>query len=728
MIEPTARPGERPAMLLIVDDEPQNRKLLEALLRPEGYQTCCAVDGEQALAMIARQPPDLILLDVMMPGMDGYEVARRLKAMASTANIPIIMLTAQVDRRARVLGLDAGAEEFLTKPVDRAELWLRVRNLLRLKAQGDLLRDHRALLEQQVRLRTLELQRFRTAMDATAEAILLTSRATLRFIEVNATACSMLGYSREEFFAMGLAELTGISDDELRRRHADGLAESGGDALSELKLRRQDGSELQVELHNQVQCFDDDWIIVSVMRDITERKLAQQRLHHLAHYDALTGLPNRTQFYKTLERTLLQARDGGGQVAVMFIDLDNFKNVNDTLGHAVGDDLLEQISTRLVHCVRTHDTVGRLGGDEFAMILMLPDGPQGAAIVARKVREVLRHPFDLQGHETTVTASIGITLHPGDASDPETLLKYADTAMYQAKQAGRDTARFFTAQMNTDVLARIDLEAALRKAVDNEEFVLHFQPKVRLNSGEIVGVEALLRWRRPGHGLVSPKDFVPLLEDTGLIVRVGAWVLRAACRQMAAWQRTAIGPMQVAVNVSVRQFVDGDLEADVRAALAEHGLDAGLLELEITEGSLMVNTDRTVAILRNLKQLGVHVSIDDFGTGYSSLAYLRRFPIDKLKIDIAFIRDITSNADDATIALAIIRMAHSLKLEVIAEGVETAGQLAYLRRHRCDQVQGYFFSKPLALAATERMLLQRRRLVQAGTFVPATRAGGAIAG
>jgi predicted signal transduction protein with EAL and GGDEF domain len=359
--------------------------------------------------------------------------------------------------------------------------------------------------------------------------------------------------------------------------------------------------------------------------------------------------------------------------------------------------------------VRVRDTVGRLGGDEFALILVTRDGQDTATVVARKILEALRAPFDLHGFEVTISASIGITVHPQDARDPETLIRYADTAMYRAKQAGRDTFRFFTAQMNAEVLARQELEGALRRAIANDEFVLHYQPKLGLVGGRVEGLEALLRWQRPGHGLVHPLEFIPVLEETGLIVRVGRWVIDAACRQMALWMRSAVGPIQVSVNVSGRQFMDGDLEADVHRALDAHGIPAGQLELELTESSLMINTERTIASLNGLKRRGVEVSIDDFGTGYSSLAYLRRFPIDKLKIDIAFIRDVASNPDAASITLAIICMAHSRKLKVIAEGVETAEQLAYLRRHRCDHIQGYWFSPPLALPELEQMLLAQRR-------------------
>ena len=427
-------------------------------------------------------------------------------------------------------------------------------------------------------------------------------------------------------------------------------------------------------------------------------------LQYQADHDALTGLPSRALFRASLARSLVMAQARGWEVAVLFIDLDQFKTVNDTLGHGAGDLLLQQVSTRLLQCTRIRDTVGRQGGDEFTLILLLETGSHGAAVVASKVHEVLREPFDLDGREVSITASIGMALFPQDAGDPETLMRFADTAMYGAKQAGRDTFRFFTAQMNAEVVAQHELETALRAAVERQEFVLHYQPQIELSSGRVVGLEALLRWQRPGHGLVSPACFIPALEESGLIVRVGGWVIQEACRQLAAWHRSGLD-VHVSVNVAGRQVIEGDLEERVVLALQQHGVPPSALELELTESSLIENTDRTIETLRNLRRRGVQISVDDFGTGWSSLAYLRRLPIDKLKIDIAFVRDITREPDEAAIALAIIRMAHGLKLDVIAEGVETAGQLSYLRRHRCDQVQGFLFSRPVPAAEAE--LLRR---------------------
>jgi diguanylate cyclase (GGDEF)-like protein/PAS domain S-box-containing protein len=696
--------------VLIVDDEAKNRRLLAVLLQPEGYLTTSAASGEEALSSVALAAPDLILLDQTMPGIDGYQVASILKANPATENLPIIMVTAQGDLGTRLDGVEAGAEEFLTKPVDPTELGLRVRNLLRLREMGDL-EDHCFVLEQQVAARTADLQRFRMAMNATADAIMLVSRDTLRFVEVNETSCTMLGYSRAEMLTLGPVALGAATREELEQIFSmisDGQVKP---KLSEVALRCKDGSLVQVEIHRQAMLSGNDWIIVSVVRDITERKLAQQSLQYQVSHDALTDLPNRARFYEVLHQAV--EANAGDRVGVMFIDIDRFKNVNDTLGHLMGDDLLVQFSARLITCVDEGDTVARLGGDEFALILMLGQDDQRAARVAIRIADALQLPFNLRGFDVIVTASVGITLHPEDGATPEALIKYADTAMYEAKHAGRDTYRFFTAQMNVDALQRQDLEHALRKAIDNDEFELYYQPKVVLSHDTIVGVEALLRWDRPGYGIVSPALFVPVLEETGLIVRVGRWVIDAACRQIKEWMLGETGPMQVSVNVAGRQFAEGDLEGDVTRALDEHGVPADLLELELTETSLMLNTERTMECLRNLRARGVQVSVDDFGTGYSSLAYLRRFPIDKLKIDIAFIRDVTTNADDAAIVNAIITMAHSLHLQVVAEGVETVAQKAYLVAHDCDQIQGYLISRPLPSGLMTKLIALRASLDQA---------------
>ena len=466
--------------------------------------------------------------------------------------------------------------------------------------------------------------------------------------------------------------------------------------------------------------------IAGIAADITQRKEAEARLVHLAHYDALTSLPNRTLFNDRLRQDMAQARRRNECVAVMLLGLDRFKVANDTLGQAVGDELLKQVAQRLTTSLRKGDTVARLSGDEFGLVLTSLAAGADVSVLAQKVLDTLAAPFCIEGHELFVTASAGLSLFPADAEDEPTLIKNADTAMYRAKEAGRNHFQFYTAEMNTRTLQRLEMENGLRRAIERQEFLLHYQPKVDLASGEITGFEALLRWQRPGDnkgqpspaGLVSPADFVPLLEETGLIVPVGEWIIRAACAQIQAWRLAGIEPRPIAINLSARQFNDKNLAATIKRALEEYFVESFLIELEITESSLMRNTEEAIKTLRYLKSLGIKISIDDFGTGYSSLGYLKRFPLDALKVDRSFVRDITSDADDAAITAAIISMAHSLGLKVIAEGVETAEQLNFLAGHGCEQMQGYYFSKPVPAAQCSAMLQEGRRLALPGTPPP----------
>jgi diguanylate cyclase (GGDEF)-like protein/PAS domain S-box-containing protein len=442
--------------------------------------------------------------------------------------------------------------------------------------------------------------------------------------------------------------------------------------------------------------------IVGVSRDITEYKRMEEALRQnverfetLAHYDVLTGLPNRVLFYDRLKQSLAHARRNQWNVGVMFIDVDRFKYVNDTLGHAVGDKLLKQVSERLTRAVRADDTVGRLGGDEFAIVLSNLTSVQDANPVAQKLMASFNEPFRLEGSEVFVTGSIGITLFPDDSTDQDTLIKNADAAMYRAKELGRNGYQFYTPEMNARALELLSMESSLRRALERGEFLLHYQPKANVANGEIVGTEALMRWNHPERGMVPPSAFIPVMEETGLIVPAGEWVLGAVCRQIHAWKEAGIVPMPVAVNLSARQFLAKDLGPTIKRILEEHGVDPALIELEITESSLMSNTQEAIRTLEYLNGLGLSISIDDFGTGYSSLAYLKRFPLDALKIDRSFVRDITTEADDANITRAIISMAHSLQLKVIAEGVETEAQATFLADHGCDEIQGYFLTPPL---------------------------------
>ena len=450
--------------------------------------------------------------------------------------------------------------------------------------------------------------------------------------------------------------------------------------------------------------------IAGIAEDVTDRKLAEERLMQLAHYDVLTSLPNRVLFYDRLKQALAQSKRNQWITGVMFIDVDRFKNVNDTLGHAVGDQLLQQISERLTRSVRTGDTVGRLGGDEFAIVLSNLSSAQDTNLVAQKIMANFDEPFKLEGSEIYVTASIGITLYPDDSTEQDTLIKNADAAMYRAKEAGRNNFQFYTPEMNARALEILNMENSLRHALDRNELLLYYQPKTSVADGNIVGVEALLRWQHPERGLVSPIEFIPVLEESGLIVPVGEWVLKTVCAQIKAWERAGVTTVPVAVNLSARQFTAKNLGPTIQRILEEYQVDPALIELEITESCIMANAEEATRTLEYLEHVGVGLSIDDFGTGYSSLGYLKRFPLDALKIDHSFVRDLTTDADDATITRAVISMAHSLGLKVIAEGVETESQLAFLAEYGCDEIQGYYFSRPLAVQECGTWLGEKRRL------------------
>lgn len=452
----------------------------------------------------------------------------------------------------------------------------------------------------------------------------------------------------------------------------------------------------------------DGHVIARTLRQAIKRKQAELKLRRLAHYDSLTGLANRSQFRRRLEQALERGVRRQRGVALMMIDLDRFKAVNDTLGHQAGDRMLVMVAKRLRACLRECDKVARLGGDEFTVTLEELSSPDEAAAIAQKIVEAISRPFMVGGQEFYVTPSIGITLHPLDGDNADTLIKNADTAMYQVKAGGRNGFKFFTPAMNELTGERLRMQAALRQAIDRNELVLHYQPKVDLQSGRLHGVEALLRWQRAGGRLLPPAEFIPLAEDTGLILPIGEWVLQQALMQVRAWSELGLPGTRVSVNISPRQFRQCDLAAVVAAALSQTGLGGEHLEIEITEGVLMEDTQASVATLERLKTLGVGIAIDDFGTGYSSLHYLKRFPIDTLKIDHSFVSDIPRDHDDATITQAIIGLARNLRLNVIAEGVETKEQLAFLRANHCDQGQGYLFSAPLDKAQMAGYLRRER--------------------
>lgn len=558
-----------------------------------------------------------------------------------------------------------------------------------------------------LRNREDDLRVFAKAVEQSPSSVLLTD-ADGNIVYVNPTFTEISGYTLEDVRGKKPAQFTtGLTEDEVIDQIWETIRD-GGVWAGELKSKSKSGT-IYWESVKIGPVMDKNGEIIRyilVNEDITLRKSYEEQLLHQANYDGLTNLPNRLLAFDRIAQAMAANERDKCHVVVMFLDLDRFKNVNDTLGHALGDELLVEAAKRLRNCIRVEDTVARLGGDEFLIILPSIQKTQNAELIARKVLRAMAAPFFLDGRELYITASIGITTYPGDSDSPEILLRNADAAMYQAKAKGRNSFCFFTQAMNQQARERMEIESQLRHAQEKHELELLFQPIVDARSGQIVAAEGLLRWHNPTLGRVPPDTFIPLAEDIGLILPIGDWVLRTACHTALTWQRAGRPPVRVCVNASVRQFRNGNIVQTIASALGESGLPAHCLEVEITEGLLLDDAPEVQEMLNKLHRMGIRISIDDFGTGYSSLSYLKKFPFDVLKIDQSFVRDVISDPDDAALASAIIHMAHQLKLEVVGEGVETAEQLGYLQDNDLDMVQGYLFSKPVSAEGFKRMLDQ----------------------
>jgi diguanylate cyclase (GGDEF)-like protein/PAS domain S-box-containing protein len=493
--------------------------------------------------------------------------------------------------------------------------------------------------------------------------------------------------------------------------------QSGEPAMLEMEIIGMKGRRRRVESHAAPLYGPDGHVrsILTVTRDVSERADAESQVHYLAHYDLLTGLPNRALFRDRLLQAMAQAKRSDTLLAVMFLDIDHFKDVNDTLGHAIGDQLLKEISQRIRSCVRETDTVARFGGDEFGLIQTNLNSVEGAADLSDRLIAQLTQPYHIEGHEIHSGASIGVTIFPFDDHNAEDLLKNADMAMYKAKREGRGRYQFYIAELNQVIQRRAIIERELRMALQRDQFRLHYQPQLDLATGMVVGVEALLRWQHPERGDISPVEFIPVAESTSLILPIGDWVLRTACRQARAWQDAGLPPVRVAINLSAAQFRHRNLQESIVSALTESGLDPHWLEVELTESLIMKDVRATIETLHNLHALGVQISVDDFGTGYSSLSYLTRFPISKIKLDKSFVRDVDKK-DGAAIARTVITLGHSLNMKVMAEGVETEMQLRFLREHACNEVQGYYFGRPMPPGAIERLLRDSLEELKARTL------------
>ena len=572
-------------------------------------------------------------------------------------------------------------------------------------------RAERSKAEAMLRLRDRAIESSSNGIVIT-ETVVESGEPHNRIIYVNPAYERITGYSRQEVVGLTPTFLRGKEQEQpgLEEIRAALREQREGSAI--LRNYRKDGSTFWNELHVAPVRGDNGEVThyVGILNDITDRKHYEEQLEYQANHDSLTDLPNRNLLQDRVHQAIAYARRHQCMAAVLFLDLDNFKFINDSLGHEIGDQVLKHVAQRLTASIRDGDTVARQGGDEFVLVLNEVVELEDVKLIMQRIFRSLAQPIRIQKYELYVTCSIGVSLYPRDGVDVPTLLKYADLAMYRAKEHGKNNFQFYTDEMNARILERLLLETSLRRALERSEFQLVYQPQADLKTGRVIGLEALLRWQHPELGTVSPARFIPVAEESGLIVPIGEWVLRTACTQIRRWLDAGLPAVPVGINLSARQFRQQDLGTFIAQTIRDTDILAEYVELEITEGTMMENTDSAVATLHMLKELGLHLAIDDFGTGYSSLSYLKRFPLDRLKIDRSFVQDIITNTDDAAIARAIIAMAHSLNLKVIAEGVETEEQLSYLRAHGCDEIQGYYFSRPLPPEEVEALLRSGKRL------------------
>jgi diguanylate cyclase (GGDEF)-like protein/PAS domain S-box-containing protein len=706
----------RPAQILILEDVATDAELVQRELRRADMAfSARQVDSKDAfLLALTEFEPDIVLSDYSLPQFSGLEAVRLLKERGLV--VPFILVTGSMTEEKAVECMKEGVDDYILK-TSLKRLPSAVQNALEKKeAERDKARVVAALRESE--------ERFQLVARATNDAIWdwNISANTVWWSEGVRT---LFGYEQGGMHVEPSWWHERIHADDNERVSSSVKTFIEGEAKfwsDEYRYRRADGSYAAV-IDRAFILRDEEGKalrMIGSMMDITARRQAEERINYLAYYDALTGLANRALFEDRLPQALSLAQRNEQILAVMLLDLDRFKNINDTLGHGTGDLLLKAVAERLSSCLRGSDTVARFAGDGFALLLTQIRKKEDAARIAKRteknaleiaqnILEALKAPFSFDGHELYVTASIGISLYPHDGGDPPALLKNAGAALHAVKEQGGNGYQFYAESMNARAVEQLTLESALRRALEREEFALHYQPQVDINTGKILAVEALIRWQSPDLGFVSPGDFIPLAENNGLIVPIGEWTLRTACAQNRAWQDEGLSPLRMSVNLSPRQFEQANLLETVASVLDESGLDPNYLEFELTEGAIMKNAERAIVTLRKLKEMQIQIAIDDFGSGYSSLSYLKRFPIDRLKIDQSFVRDATSDPTNAAIIMAIITLGQNLRLKVIAEGVETEEQLKFLRLLRCDEMQGWLFSKAVP-AQYVKQLIQRSHL------------------
>lgn len=710
--------------ILIVDDVHENLHALMNILRDD-YVISATTSGEKALDLAQREPrPNLILLDVKMPGMNGYSVLSELKTNPATAEIPVIFVTALAEAADEARGLKIGAADYITKPVNPDLLRMRVRTQLELQryrqnpvmfgvvAHSESKHPYSLLVVDDVPANIYELlealkdsYRIQVANSGAKALEIVHGSTPPDLILLDVLMPEMDGYevcrrikSTPEGKNIPVIFVT-VAD--AVKEKLKGFELGAADYIT----KPFDIDEVRARIRTHLELTRLRRFLEDLVAQRTAMlQVSEEKYRILAHRDPLTGLPNRVLLAELLAHAIQHSERTHTQFALLSLDLDNFKTINESLGHSQGDQLLVEVGKRLQSLLPDSDAIARSGGDEFEIILEHKENMPWIDLLAQRMIDALGAPFMLDGHSVYVGASIGIALYPADGTSVETLQSNADAALHQAKAHGRGVMRFFSPEMSSRAKTRLTLEADLRRAFDHDEFRLYYQPQVDLLSGQIVGLEALVRWEHPGRGIIPPSEFIPLAEESGLVIRLGDWVLHEACRQIKLWSTAGLAPRQTAVNVSAVQLSRGNLVESVRHALELSGIVPEQLELEITESFVMADRDQSFKSLAEIKALGVRLSIDDFGTGYSSLAYLQQLEVHKLKVDMSFVRDMLTNSGNASIVKAVIALGHSLGLEIIAEGVEQEEQVVHLRALQCDVIQGYLISRPLPTDEMTRFL------------------------
>ncbi|MEO6022912.1 MAG: EAL domain-containing protein [Burkholderiales bacterium] len=699
--------------LLVVDDEPRMLEVLLELLKLHGHDVTSASSGQQAVSLLQAAQFDLVLLDLNMPEMDGFGLMEHIERHAY--GVPMIVISGDTTIDAAIQALRKGAHDFVRKPYRAEELLRTIDSALEKKQKTQSQAESTEHLAQS--------EKWHRYLVHQSPDILYALDSAGRFTFLNDRAEELLGIARSELMGRHYSHL--IHEEDLKRaKHLFNERRKGNRAAREVELRlrvnpggigKTSWMNVEVSAFGIYEQQNDAALALfcgtyGVARDVTEKKRAQETIHHQAYHDGLTGLPNRLLFRDRLNLSIIQAKRAGHMLAVMFIDLDRFKSINDTLGHAAGDYLLQSVAARLTKCLRESDTVARLGGDEFTLLLPQIADRHAAENAARKVLAALNQPFRIDQQNYSTSASIGIAVYPDDGDTLEALMQNSDVAMYDVKAQGRNNYAFFSEIGNVAYSNRINLGHELHKAIDSKQLELYYQPQVSTHTGAISGLEVLVRWNHPTRGMLLPEEFIPLAEGAGTLSYISDWVIRSACIQLKEWLEYGLTPVRLGINLAAEQIQQHDFVPKFRELLKELQVDPGLLEIEITETTMMQSIESTRVKLIELSELGVKLAIDDFGMGYSSLSYLRNLPINAIKIDRSFVSDIKAHTENS-IVKAMILIAKGLRLNLIAEGVETNEQLEFLKSQFCDESQGYLISKPLNASDVTRLLASGRSLL-----------------